>query len=129
MDGGRWTGHFRGLYVNMLVFSCQTEFLANFATAVLNVGRTVSSLSGSRVNELLGAGPVVLARRDEVSERDPGGPCLTGAKVCMDEGDDFDTIVNHGKLGVGHWPHVELGGNGMCDVGIKIGEALEVPLR
>ena len=93
MDGGRWTGHFRGLYVNMLVFSCQTEFLANFATAVLNVGRTVSSLSGSRVNELLGAGPVVLARRDEVSERDPGGPCLTGAKVCMDEGDDFDTIV------------------------------------
>jgi hypothetical protein len=74
-------------------------------------------------------GPIVLARRDEVSEGIQVAPCFTGAKVCIDEGDDFDTIVNHGELGVGHWPHVELRGNGMCYVGIKIGEALEVPLR
>ena len=55
-------------------------------------------------------------------------PGFTGAKACVDEGDDFDTIVNHGNSALTNWPPVKLGGNGRCDVGIKIGEALEVPL-
>ena len=118
MDGGRAT---EWVVCEHACFFLSNGFLSNF----LSAAALFQLITGLRVMSFWG-GPNVLARRDEVSERIQVAPCFTGAKVCMDERDDFDKIVNHGELGVGHFHHVELGGNGMCDVGIKIGEALEV---
>ena len=44
-------------------------------------------------------------------------PRLTGAKACVDELDDFDTIVYRRELGVDHRLPVELRGNRIGDVG------------